>query len=200
MKATKLCLMAMATGAALFLSGCAMQVPSMYNGSHIALVGQTKAAAMTQLGIPTRTMAVNSSQTMYQWDSNQGDTREGSFNADTSGVGVGNSQFQGIGNGVDSVGVSNSSTDGSFGSNTDTHICALSLVVDNASDKIVTGSFTGTVDEKCMNHFRNVVTLDPGAVQANKDAIMHNQHVKEAGTALAVLGAVGVGVAAYNAN
>lgn len=74
----------------------------------------------------------------------------------------------------------------------------MSLSIDNKTDKVLSGTFNGTVDEACMNHFSNVITLDPNAVNANKAAIMHNQHVKEAKAVVGVLAIVGAGIAAYN--
>lgn len=86
--------------AAPLLSGCAMQpVPSQYRNATITLIGHSKAEAMTDLGIPTRTMPINGSQTMYQWDSNQGTTSVGSFSTDTYAVAVSGSSYQGYGNG-----------------------------------------------------------------------------------------------------
>ncbi|ULQ33387.1 hypothetical protein JFN85_09335 [Enterobacter hormaechei subsp. xiangfangensis] len=86
--------------AAPLLSGCAMQpVPSQYRNATITLIGHSKAEAMTDLGIPTRTMPINGSQTMYQWDSNQGTTSVGSFSTDTNAVTVSGSSYQGYGNG-----------------------------------------------------------------------------------------------------
>ena len=67
-----------------------------------------------------------------------------------------------------------------------------------ALSKVLSGTFNGTVDDACMSHFSNVITLDPNAVNANKAAIMHNQHVKEAKAVVGVLAIVGAGVAAYN--
>ncbi|WP_346808407.1 hypothetical protein MX657_10625 [Enterobacter chuandaensis] len=184
---------------AALLAGCAMQpIPSQYRNATITLVGQSKAEAMTDLGIPTRTMPVNGSQTMYQWDSNQGTTSAGSFSTDTNGVAVGNSTYQGYGNGFSGGAVGTSENTGNYGSATATHICALSLLIDNKTDKVLSGTFNGTVDDACMSHFSNVITLDPNAVNANKAAIMHNQHVKEAKAVVGVLAIVGAGVAAYN--
>ncbi|EPA9093908.1 hypothetical protein ACS136_24220 [Enterobacter hormaechei subsp. steigerwaltii] len=185
--------------AAPLLSGCVMQpVPSQYRNATITLIGHSKAEAMTDLGIPTRTMPINGSQTMYQWDSNQGTTSVGSFSTDTNAVTVSGSSYQGYGNGFSGGAVGTSDTTGNYGSATATHICALSLSIDNKTDKVLSGTFNGTVDEACMNHFSNVITLDPNAVNANKAAIMHNQHVKEAKAVVGVLAIVGAGIAAYN--
>ncbi|HBZ6193032.1 TPA: hypothetical protein ML375_002935 [Klebsiella variicola] len=181
--------------AASVLAGCVSPVPSMYNNATISLVGKNKSDAMTQLGIPTRTMAINASQTMMQWDSDQGNTSSFGGNAETNSFAAGG-LANGVGNGV--VGASNSNTSFSGGSNQTTHVCALSLVVDNASDKILSGRFNGTVDDKCFYHFRSVVTLDPNAVQANKDMISHNNHVQMAQAAALIIGTAGLGIAAYN--
>lgn len=176
------------------LAGCTTKVPSMYSGARIKYnKNTTKAELVADLGIPTQSFDLGDGQTALQWTSNQGETV--SYDGERLSNGMALSDY-GWGD-SSTMGISKSRLSGTEA--TQTHVCGLSAIV-GTDQHVVSTKFVGTVDEYCLDHFKNSVILDQNAVKANKDANAHNTKVKagKAVGALAILG--GIIAAAAHAN
>lgn len=178
----------------LLLAGCAQKVPVPDPYAYATLkydTTNTKADVIADWGVPTKTIKMNDTQTAYQWDSDNGSTSsgtsvgvsEGFGSADTETcLGCGGAYTEG-----DSTTISKSSSSG----NVATHACALYILADNKTDKIVKANFTGTVDAKCYQHFGKSVQLDANAVQRYKSAVATNEGIGKRRKILAVVGVLG---------
>jgi hypothetical protein len=183
----------------LLLAGCAQKVPvpSQYDYATLKYDTTTsKADVIADLGVPTRTIKVSDTQTAYQWDSDNGSTSTGSETNVSNSTAFTSTDCLGCGFDGDSTTVGKTSSSGDV----ETHVCHLTIVADNDTDKVVTAKLGGTVDAKCYQHFANSVHLDPNAVARYKDAVAKNEGIgkrRKIGAALALIGG-GAAVAASN--
>lgn len=159
-----------------FLTGCVSDIPSQFDNSTVNGVGMSKAELITKLGIPTRSMKVDSSVTTLQWDSNQGNSSIGHLQSSSTGGSYGQSQHY-FGGETDSGAFGSGMTMANSSGNITTHVCAFSANVDNQSNKVISADLVGTVDNKCLNHFKNMLSLDAVAVAKHEKIKEHDDNV-----------------------
>jgi hypothetical protein len=58
-----------------------------------------------------------------------------------------------------------------------THVCAYSAAIDYTSNKVVSADLVN-VDNKCLSHFENMLTLDNVAVTKHNDMESHDANVR----------------------
>ncbi|UGS40390.1 hypothetical protein [Pseudocitrobacter corydidari] len=163
---------------ALFLSGCVNNIPSKYDHSTVKGCGMSKSELVAKLGIPSRTMKIDDNITTYQWDSNQGNSSTNHSQSNSLGGAYGQSQHY-YGGETDSGAIGSSVTFGDSSDDITTHVCAYSAGIDNKSNKVVSADLVGTVDNKCLNHFENMLSLDNKAVVKHNDVETHNANVHD---------------------
>lgn len=181
----------------ILLSGCAHEVPipDPYSGATIKYTtANSKADVIADWGIPTRTIPVDSLTTAYQWDSNNGDT--GTTSGTTKSASFGGYDSVVVGGTYGGGSVSKTSGD----SNVDTHACALSIIADNKTGQIKKAALTGTVDDKCHQHFSNALNIDQSSIAAYNSAVTNNEkavHQRRIGLIVGALAGAGA-IAASN--
>lgn len=163
---------------AVLLSGCVDNIPSKYDHSTVNGTNMTKAELITKLGIPSRTMKVDSNTMTYQWDSDQGESSEGNSQSSSFGSAYGKSQRY-LGGETDAGSIGSGFTVGNTRGNITTHVCAYSAAIDNTSNKVVSADLVGTVDNKCLSHFEKMLTLDEMAVSKHNEVQTHDENVHD---------------------
>ena len=179
------------------LAGCVNDIPSKYDHSTVNGSNMTKAELVAKLGIPSRTMKVDEHITTYQWDSNQGSSSVGHSQSNSIGGAYGESQYN-YGGEVDSAAIGSSYTVGDSTGDVTTHVCAYSAAIDNTSNKVVSADLVGTVDNKCLSHFENMLTLDNVAVTKHNDMESHDANVRDYAPWWVLMPLGGLFVASHN--
>lgn len=160
------------------LTGCVSDIPSQFDHATVRGVGLSKTDLVSRLGIPSRTMKIDDTITTLQWDSDQGISSVGHVNGTTVGTAYGQSQRYLDGE-TDAGAVGSSMSMSESKGNVTTHVCAYSANIDNTSNKVVSAGLVGTVDNKCYEHFKNMLTLDNQAVAKHNEIKMHDENVHD---------------------
>lgn len=160
------------------LTGCVSDIPSQFDHAIVQGTGLSKTDLVSRLGIPSRTMKIDDAITTLQWDSDQGISSVGHVNGSSVGTAYGQSQRYLDGE-TDAGAVGSSVTVSESTGDVTTHVCAYSANVDTTSNKVVSAGLVGTVDNKCFEHFKNMLTLDNQAVAKHNEIKEHDQNVHD---------------------
>ncbi|MCS2155414.1 hypothetical protein MUU48_00295 [Scandinavium sp. H11S7] len=174
----------------LLLAGCAKKepIPDPYANATVKYTASnTKADVIADLGVPSGSVKMSDTQTMYQWNSDNGSTSSGTAVNVSNSVGFASTDCIGCGFDGDSTTVGKTNSSG----NVSTHVCHLSVVVDDKTDHVVSAKLGGTVDPKCYQHFSNAIIIDQYAVQRYNHAVENNANITKRRKILAIVGVLG---------